>query len=196
MADNRVLPVLPTSFTRLVNIDAPIVQAPIGRLATPRIAAAVSNAGALGMLALSWTDPQDVPPAIHELRLVTNRPFGINLILEWPQHDRPKSGSLCRHWLSLEGDVVALQGLAEPSRPSVRAGQATEVAGRRGPSRFRGPVAAGEQDQEARERADVLVVVADDRGERFGGSTTQETEISPGDLGPVDVAVADHPQQT
>ena len=88
MADNRVLPVLPTSFTRLVNIDAPIVQAPIGRLATPRIAAAVSNAGALGMLALSWTDPQDVPPAIHELRLVTNRPFGINLILEWPQHDR------------------------------------------------------------------------------------------------------------
>ena len=113
-----------------------------------------------------------------------------------PQRDRPRSGSLGRRWLSLEGDVVALQGLAEPSRPSVRAGQATEVAGRRGPSRFRGPVAAGEQDQEARERADVLVVVADDRGKRFGRPAAQETEVAPGDLRPVDVTVADHPQQT
>jgi NAD(P)H-dependent flavin oxidoreductase YrpB (nitropropane dioxygenase family) len=42
--------VLKTAFTQLVGIDAPIVQAPIGGLATPKLAAAVSNAGALGML--------------------------------------------------------------------------------------------------------------------------------------------------
>ena len=105
-------------------------------------------------------------------------------------------GAWRRRWLGFEGDVVALEGLAEPSRPSVGAGQAAEVAGRRGPSRFRGPVAAGEQDQEARERADVLVVVADDRGERFGRAAAQETEVAPRDLGPIDVAVADHAQQT
>jgi NAD(P)H-dependent flavin oxidoreductase YrpB (nitropropane dioxygenase family) len=82
---------LATSFTRLLDIDAPIVQAPIGRLATPRIAAAVSNAGALGMLALSWTDPRDVGPVIDEMRSLTARPFGVNLILDWPETERVRA---------------------------------------------------------------------------------------------------------
>jgi NAD(P)H-dependent flavin oxidoreductase YrpB (nitropropane dioxygenase family) len=41
-----------TAFTRLIGIEVPIVQAPIGTLTNPRLAAAVSNAGGLGMLAL------------------------------------------------------------------------------------------------------------------------------------------------
>jgi nitronate monooxygenase len=35
-------------------MEESIVQAPIGTAAVPRLAAAVSNAGALGMVALSW----------------------------------------------------------------------------------------------------------------------------------------------
>jgi NAD(P)H-dependent flavin oxidoreductase YrpB (nitropropane dioxygenase family) len=49
-----------TSFTRLVGIDIPIVQAPIGGLARPPLAGAVSNAGALGMISLSWSEPDQI----------------------------------------------------------------------------------------------------------------------------------------
>ena len=39
-----------TALTRVLGIDVPIVQAPIGNLTCPELVAAVSNAGALGML--------------------------------------------------------------------------------------------------------------------------------------------------
>ncbi|HEY4752217.1 MAG TPA: nitronate monooxygenase, partial [Candidatus Limnocylindrales bacterium] len=79
---------LATTFTRLVGIDAPIVQAPIGGLATPRLAAAVSNAGALGMLAMIGIEPADAGQLVRNLRALTDRPFGVNLVLEWPQAER------------------------------------------------------------------------------------------------------------
>jgi Nitronate monooxygenase len=44
-----------TPFCRRLGLTAPVVQAPIGSASTPELAAAVSNAGGLGMLALSWT---------------------------------------------------------------------------------------------------------------------------------------------
>ena len=43
-----------TPVCGLLGIEQPIVQAPIGSAAVPRLAAAVSNAGALGMVALWW----------------------------------------------------------------------------------------------------------------------------------------------
>ena len=43
-----------TGFTELLDIEAPIVLAPMGGAVTPELAAAVSNAGGLGMLPLSW----------------------------------------------------------------------------------------------------------------------------------------------
>ncbi|MCM3905940.1 MAG: nitronate monooxygenase [Pyrinomonadaceae bacterium] len=50
---------LDSNFTRLIGIRYPIVQAPIGSATTAELAAAVSNAGALGTLALTWR-PLDV----------------------------------------------------------------------------------------------------------------------------------------
>ena len=47
-----------TAFTRLIGIEHPIIQAPIGTLTNPRLAAAVSNAGGLGMLALGGAEPE------------------------------------------------------------------------------------------------------------------------------------------
>ncbi len=62
------------------------MQAPIGPVAVPALAAAVSNAGALGMLALAWaTDPAKL---VRETIALTPRPFGANLVLEWDQHER------------------------------------------------------------------------------------------------------------
>jgi nitronate monooxygenase len=70
----------------LLGIEQPIVQAPVGSAAVPRLAAAVSNAGALGMVALSWA--ADIAGLIGETAAMTGRPFGGNLVPEWDQHRR------------------------------------------------------------------------------------------------------------
>ncbi len=79
---------LRTSLCALLRIDAPIVQAPMGTLAVPALAAAVSNAGGLGMLGVSWLQFDLMREFIRETRRLTARPFGVNLALAWDQHER------------------------------------------------------------------------------------------------------------
>jgi nitronate monooxygenase len=75
-----------TPVCELLGIEQPIVQAPVGPAAVPRLAAAVSNAGALGMVSLTWV--ADVAGVIRETAALTGRPFGGNLVLAWDQHRR------------------------------------------------------------------------------------------------------------
>jgi len=49
-----------TELCDLLDIQVPIVQAPIGSASAPELAAAVANAGGLGMLALTWSNPEGV----------------------------------------------------------------------------------------------------------------------------------------
>jgi NAD(P)H-dependent flavin oxidoreductase YrpB (nitropropane dioxygenase family) len=79
---------LSTPFTRLVGIERPIVQAPIGGLATPELVAAVSESGGLGMLACTWDEPDEMRERIAATQRVTDRPFGVNLILDWDETER------------------------------------------------------------------------------------------------------------
>ena len=75
-----------TPVCEVLGIEQPIVQAPVGSAAVPRLAAAVSDAGALGMLALTWT--ADVAGVVGQTAALTERPFGGNLVLQWDQHRR------------------------------------------------------------------------------------------------------------
>ena len=77
-----------TAFTQLIGIEVPIVQAPIGTLTNPRLAAAVSNAGGLGMLALGGAEPDHLRRVVAETQALTDRPFGVNLNLRRPQAER------------------------------------------------------------------------------------------------------------
>jgi len=79
---------MPNPFCKLVNIDLPIIQAAMGGASCPALAAAVSNAGALGMLALSWGTAEDIRGQIRSTRALTTRPFGVNLVLNSSQEDR------------------------------------------------------------------------------------------------------------
>ncbi len=79
---------LTTSFCNRVGVALPIVQAPIGSAAIPLLAATVSEAGALGTLALSWSTADHIRSVIRETRSRTEKPFAVNLLLEWPQTDR------------------------------------------------------------------------------------------------------------
>ena len=77
-----------TPFCRLVGIPLPIVQAPIGGMAVPELAAAVSNAGGLGMLAVTWDEPSKLDEKLARTRALTDRPFGVNMVLVWPMEER------------------------------------------------------------------------------------------------------------
>jgi nitronate monooxygenase len=80
---------LSTPFTRLLGIRHPIVSAPMGRGAPPELVAAVSNAGGLGGLGLTWDSPQRIAELVAKTRQLTNDgPFLANLVLEWDQHER------------------------------------------------------------------------------------------------------------
>jgi nitronate monooxygenase len=64
----------------LAELRIPIVQAPLaGGASTPRLAAAVTDAGGLGFLAAGYKTAAAVRDDIHELRSLIDRPFGVNV---------------------------------------------------------------------------------------------------------------------
>jgi nitronate monooxygenase len=75
-------------FCHLVNVELPIVQAAMGGASCPELCAAVGNAGGLGMLALSWSSADETRREIRRARELTAHPFGVNLVLDWPQEER------------------------------------------------------------------------------------------------------------
>jgi NAD(P)H-dependent flavin oxidoreductase YrpB (nitropropane dioxygenase family) len=77
-----------TSLCTRLGIDLPIIQAPMGGAVGPALAAAVSNAGGLGMLVLWRAKEQEMRRQIGEMRALTARPFGVNLNLDFPQEER------------------------------------------------------------------------------------------------------------
>ncbi|KAH9002632.1 hypothetical protein EDB86DRAFT_2896983 [Lactarius hatsudake] len=73
---------LVTPVTKLLNIRVPIVQGGMQWVGVPSLAAAVSNAGGLGILtALTQPNPEALREAIRETRRRTDKPFGVNITL-------------------------------------------------------------------------------------------------------------------
>ncbi len=69
-----------TRITELLGIDAPIVCGGMMRVGTADLAAAASNAGALGvMTALTQPTPEGLQAEIARCRSLTDKPFGVNL---------------------------------------------------------------------------------------------------------------------
>ena len=70
-----------TRMTELFGIEYPIMLSGMNWLTTPKLAAAVSNAGGLGILATQHYDPDGLREAIREIRGLTDKTFGINLTM-------------------------------------------------------------------------------------------------------------------
>ena len=68
-----------TRLTRLLGIDYPIVQAPMGWIARSPLASAVSNAGGLGIIETSSGELDVIRGEITKMRDLTDRPFGVNI---------------------------------------------------------------------------------------------------------------------
>ena len=73
---------LKTRITELLGIQHPIVQGGMQWVGTARMAAAVSNAGGLGIVtALTQPDPESLRREIALCRALTDKPFGVNLTI-------------------------------------------------------------------------------------------------------------------
>ena len=77
---------LRTKLCELLQIDAPILLAPMGpEIAGLELAAAVSNAGGLGMISFGGYPPVALRDRIRRLRELTSQPFAVNVLLDGPQ---------------------------------------------------------------------------------------------------------------
>ena len=68
-----------TPLTELLGIRYPVVQAAMGYVSGPRLAAAVSDAGGLGLIASATMSLAELEKAIEDTAGRTPRPFGVNL---------------------------------------------------------------------------------------------------------------------
>jgi enoyl-[acyl-carrier protein] reductase II len=69
--DNRI--------TRMLGVEHPIVQAPMGWIARAQLASAVSNAGGMGIIETSSGQLHEVRDEIAKMRTLTDKPFGVNI---------------------------------------------------------------------------------------------------------------------
>jgi NAD(P)H-dependent flavin oxidoreductase YrpB (nitropropane dioxygenase family) len=72
---------LHTRICDILDIEYPIVLAGMGGVAVPRLVAAVSNAGGLGVLGGAAASPGQLREWIAEVRSLTDRPFGVDTLL-------------------------------------------------------------------------------------------------------------------
>ncbi len=73
--------VLHNRICEILGIEVPIVLAGMGGASTPALAAAVSNAGGLGVLGAAACGPDELRAWIAETRRLTDRPFGVDTLL-------------------------------------------------------------------------------------------------------------------
>jgi nitronate monooxygenase len=68
-------------FTETLGVEIPIFQAPTSAIGGPELAAAVSGAGALGGMGMTWTAPETVEKYVRQVRAATSRPFLVSFAL-------------------------------------------------------------------------------------------------------------------
>ncbi|MPY93865.1 MAG: nitronate monooxygenase [Acidimicrobiia bacterium] len=79
---------LRTQICDMFDIDVPVVLAGMGGAAGPELAAAVSNAGGLGVLGAAGCPPAELDEWVTRTRRLTDRPFGVDTLLPASVPDR------------------------------------------------------------------------------------------------------------
>lgn len=76
-----------TKVTELLGIEYPIIQGGMAWVAEYHLAAAVSEAGGLGIIGAGGAPAEFVREQIHKTKELTDKPFGVNLMLMNPEAD-------------------------------------------------------------------------------------------------------------
>jgi nitronate monooxygenase len=92
----------------LLDIEHPIIQAPMAGPSTPELAAAVSNAGGLGSLAFAMTSPAQAHADLAKLRTLTNKGFNVNFFCHTPPKPNPAIATAWQNRLQHYADELGL----------------------------------------------------------------------------------------
>ncbi len=76
-----------TAVTELLGIEYPIIQGGMAWVAEYHLAAAVSKAGGLGLIGAGAAPAKWVRDQVHQVRKLTDKPFGVNIMLMNPNAD-------------------------------------------------------------------------------------------------------------
>jgi nitronate monooxygenase len=107
---------LETRITHILQIDHPVVQAPMaGGPTTPSLVAAVSNSGGLGSLGAAYLPPEILREQVREIRRRTGAPFNVNLFVPSPFEADPQRIKRSGELLGLYREELGIQ---DPQMPS------------------------------------------------------------------------------
>jgi nitronate monooxygenase len=126
------------SLLSLLNIELPILQSPMVGVSTPKLAAAVSNAGGLGSIGIGASTVEQARAMLRETAALTDKPFNVNVFCHAPavqdaareaqwlkflapffaEFDTPAPTSLREIYTSFVDDAGMLQMLLE-EKPAV-----------------------------------------------------------------------------
>ena len=74
-------------LNEILNIEFPIIQGGMANIATGEFAASISNAGGLGLIGAGGMNTQMLKENIEKCRSLTDKPFGVNIMLLNPDAD-------------------------------------------------------------------------------------------------------------
>ena len=99
-----------TRITELLGIEYPVIQGGMAWVAEHHLAAAVSNAGGLGIIGAGGAPAEFVREQIRKVKEVTDKPFGVNVMLMNPEADA------IAQVIVDEGVKVVTTGAGNPSK--------------------------------------------------------------------------------
>lgn len=97
-------------ITQLLGVKYPIIQGGMAWVAEHHLAAAVSNAGGLGLIAAASAPAEVVREEIRRCKELTDRPFGVNIMLLNPNAEE------VAHIVVEEGVKVVTTGAGNPAK--------------------------------------------------------------------------------
>lgn len=134
MMDNSVKDgawkILHTQLCGLLRIRYPIIQAGMsGGITTPELVAAVSNAGALGILGASRITPEQTQDQIRRIKTLTNQPFGVNLVIAQPEPNVQEVQKVQKilDQFRQELDIPLSEGASEVALPPSRLSEQLDI---------------------------------------------------------------------
>ena len=154
---------LGTPLCQRLGIEYPVWCAGMGAAAGPGLVAAVSNAGGLGVLGAAGTVPEYVRRRAARVRELTDRPFGVNFIID---EDDPEDREYIRQEVAAAAEQAALVVLfwGDP-------GPYVEVAHRAGTLVLVQVGSAGEAGAAAAAGADGVIAQGAEAGGHVRGTT-------------------------
>ncbi|MEQ9518468.1 MAG: nitronate monooxygenase, partial [Parvibaculum sp.] len=129
----------------ILGIKYPILLAGMGGASVPRLAAAVSNAGGLGVLGAAACSPEQLREWIEEVRSLTDKPFGVDTLLPASvrRGSKPQSGGgdidpmeVLSEYKAFARDFMDKEGLDSVGRSSIIADMAPIKGSKKPPQVF------------------------------------------------------------